>query len=73
MPTFVPAVLDQGRTGGRPAAFWTRAILAPALASGEVTRTFVLWEHDDLLTRVDAAGLSREEVARVLESLAEQP
>ena len=69
----VAAELEEERVGGSSAAFWGLTIPAPALVAGEATRTLALWERGDLLINVNAAGLSRGEIIRVLESLAEQP
>ena len=62
---------EEEAAAGRPAEFWTQTIPAPALAAGAVTRTLAFWEQGELLINVNAAGLTRAEIAQVLASLAE--
>jgi hypothetical protein len=67
----VPFALSLGSIAGRPAAFWTRTVAAPALPDGAVTRLMAAWERDELLIEFNTAGISTEQLAQVAASLTE--
>jgi hypothetical protein len=66
----MPRTLEVGSVAGRPAVFWSLSLPPDAPV---VTRDSVMFEQGDLLVSIDAAGLSREELVRIAESLAEAP
>jgi hypothetical protein len=60
-------VLEEGEIGGTPAAFWT--VTLPGGKQGNVSRSYAFWELGERLIMLNAAGLTREEVIQVAESL----
>jgi len=65
----MPRALEEGAVAGRPAVFWSFTIPAAATAAGFVGRDFVMFEQGELLITIDAAGLTRDELVTVAESL----
>lgn len=68
-PLFLPEPVEEGTIGGRPAVFGSLSFPAPGTRAGAVTRQSVTWEVGELLMRIDAAGLTRDELVNIAESL----